>query len=140
MVPQHSFAAVRAMSHGKPKQKKCRHNLGRRLLCRGPLNDSSAIKIASEWRCAILVHSGLELSISKNTPRGRSRQCRPKVPGTFLLPKILEFVAFRDSGNFFQHLSRDFPGVFPEDPRTDPGNSHSLLEFLKVRHEKGTQT
>ena len=28
-----------------------------------------------------------------------------------------------------QQFSRDFPGVFLGKPRTDPGNSHSLLEF-----------
>ena len=40
-----------------------------------------------------------------------------------------DFVAFRDSGRVFQQFSRDFPGVFLGNPRTDPGNSHSLLEF-----------
>ena len=61
----------------------------------------------------------------------RSGQCGPKVPGrlAFPVPQILEFIAFRDSGKFFQRFSRDFPGVFLESPRTDPGNSHSLLEF-----------
>ena len=56
----------------------------------------------------------------------RSRQCRPKVPGglPFPVPEILEFVAFRDSEKF----SSNFPGAFPENPRTDPRNSHSLLE------------
>ena len=48
------------------------------------------------------------------------------------MPEILEFVAFRDSGKFFQQFSRDFPGVFPENPRPDPGNSHSLLEFSDI--------
>ena len=47
----------------------------------------------------------------------------------FPVPEILEFVAFRDSGKIFQQFSRDFPGVFLENPRKDPGNSHSLLEF-----------
>ena len=77
----------------------------------------------------------LELSISKNTPHGRWGQgagsVDPRFPAglPFPVPEILEFVAFRDSGKFFQQFSRDFPGVFPENPRTDPGNSHSLLEF-----------
>ena len=39
----------------------------------------------------------------------------------FPVPQILEFVAFRDPGNFFQQFSRNFPGVFLENPRTDPG-------------------
>ena len=78
----------------------------------------------------------LELSISKNTPRRRWGQgpgsVDPRFPAglPFSVPEILEFAAFRDSGQFFQQFSRDFPGVFPENPRTDPGNSHSLLEFL----------
>ena len=45
------------------------------------------------------------------------------------VPEVLEFVAFRDSGKFFQQYSRDFPGVFLGNPRTHPTNSHSLLEF-----------
>ena len=77
----------------------------------------------------------LELSISK-TPRPEGGD---KVPGSvdprfpaglpFPVPEILEFVAFRDSGKFFQQFSRDFPRVLLGNPRTDPGNSHSLLEF-----------
>ena len=47
------------------------------------------------------------------------------------MPEILEFVAFRDSGNIFQQFSRDFPGVSSGTPERDPGNSHSLLEFSK---------
>ena len=47
----------------------------------------------------------------------------------FPVPEILEFVAFRDPGNIFQQFSRNFPGVFLDNPRTDSGNSHSLLEF-----------
>ena len=38
----------------------------------------------------------------------------------FPVPQILEFVAFRDSGKFFQQFSRDFPGVFPEFSRRTP--------------------
>ena len=77
----------------------------------------------------------LELSISKNTPHGRWRQgpgsVDPRFPEglPFPVPEIPEFVAFRDSGKIFQQFSRDFPGVFLENPRTHPGNSHSLLEF-----------
>ena len=80
----------------------------------------------------------LELSISKNTPHGRWGQgpgsVDPRFPAglPFPVPEIPEFVAFRDSGNIFQQFSRDFPGVFPENPRTDPGNSHSLLEFSEI--------
>ena len=71
----------------------------------------------------------LELSISKNTPHGRWGQGPGSVDPRFLaglpfpVPEILEFIAFRDPGNFFQQFSRDW------NPRTDPGNSHSLLEF-----------
>ena len=77
----------------------------------------------------------LELSISKNTLHGRCGQgsgsVDPRFPAglPFPVPEIREFVAFRDSGKFFQQFSRDFHGVFLENPRTDPGNSHSLLEF-----------
>ena len=46
----------------------------------------------------------------------------------FLVPEMLEYVAFRDSEKLFQPFSRDFPGVFLGNPGTDPGNSHSLLE------------
>ena len=55
----------------------------------------------------------------------------PRFPAglPFPVPEILEFVAFRDSGKFFQKFSRDFPGVFLGNPRIDPGNSHSLLKF-----------
>ena len=55
----------------------------------------------------------------------------PRFPAglPFPVPEILDFVAFRDSGKIFQLFSRDFPGVFLENPRRDPGNSHSLLEF-----------
>ena len=77
----------------------------------------------------------LELSISKNTPHGRCGQgpgsVVPRLTAglPFPVPEIPEFVACRDSGKFFQQFSRDFPGAFLENPRTDPGNSHSLLEF-----------
>ena len=63
----------------------------------------------------------LELSISKNTPHGRCRQG----PGSFdpRFPAGLPFPVpeIRDSGNIFQRFSRDFPGVFLGNPRTDPG-------------------
>ena len=77
----------------------------------------------------------LELSISKNTPHGRRGQgpgsVDPRFPAglPFLVPEILEFVAFRDSGKFFQQFSRSFPGTFLQNSCTDPGNSRSLLEF-----------
>ena len=64
----------------------------------------------------------LELSISKNTPHRRWRQgsgsVDPRFPAglPFPVPEVLEFVAFRDSGNF----SSNFPGSFPE--RKDPRN------------------
>ena len=46
----------------------------------------------------------------------------------FLVHQVIEFVAFRDSGNF-STLSQDFPGIFLGNCRKDPRNSHSLLEF-----------
>ena len=77
----------------------------------------------------------LELSISKNTPHGRWGQGPGSVDRRFPaglpfppVPEILAFVAFRDSGK----LSSNFPGTFLENPRTDPGNSHSLLEFSEI--------
>ena len=77
----------------------------------------------------------LELSISKNNPQRRCGEGPGSVDPRFAaglpfpVPEILEFVAFRDSGKFFQQYSRDFPGVFLGNPRTHPTNSHSLLEF-----------
>ena len=77
----------------------------------------------------------LELSISENTPHGRWGQgpgsVDPRFPAClpFPVPEILEFVAFRDSGKFFQQFSGDFPGLFLQNPWTDLGNSHSLLGF-----------
>ena len=49
----------------------------------------------------------------------------------FPVLKILEFVAFRDSGTFCQQFPGTFlsVGVLVANPRTDHGNSHSLLEF-----------
>ena len=82
----------------------------------------------------------LELSISKNTLHGSGDKV-PAVstPGSRQVclsrSEILEFVAFRDSGKLFQQFSRDFPRVFLENPRTDPGNSHSLLEFSEMRRK-----
>ena len=60
----------------------------------------------------------LELSISKSTPHVRWGQGPAKVPGRFAspAPEIVEFVAFRDSGKFFQQFSRDFPGLFLQNP------------------------
>ena len=72
----------------------------------------------------------------ESAPHGRWGQCPgsvdPRFPAglPFPAPEILEFVAPRDLRNSFQELSRDFPGVFLGNPQTDPGNSHSLLEFL----------
>ena len=80
----------------------------------------------------------LELSVFKNIPHGRwgrgPGSVDPRFPAglPFPVPEILEFAAFRGSGNFFQQFSRDFTGVFLENPRTDPGNSHSLLEFSEI--------
>ena len=80
----------------------------------------------------------LELSISKNTPHGRLGQGPGSVDPRFAaglpfpVPEIPEFVAFRDSGTFFQQFSRDFPGVFLGNPQTHPTNSHSLLEFSGI--------
>ena len=77
----------------------------------------------------------LELSISKNTPQGRWGQgpgsVGPRFPAglPFPVPEILEFVAFGDSGKFFQQFSRNFPGTFLHNSRKDPRNSHSLLEI-----------
>ena len=71
----------------------------------------------------------------QKTPHGRWRQgpgsVDPRFPAglPFPVPEILEFVAFRDSGKFFQQFSRDLPRTFPQNSRTNPRNSHSLLEF-----------
>ena len=71
----------------------------------------------------------------KNTPHGSWGQglgsVDPRFPAglPFPVPEILEFVAFRDSGKSFRQFSWDLPGVFLGNPRTDPGNSHSLLQF-----------
>ena len=92
-------------------------------------------KIASKLLPSQKNSRRLELSISKNTPHGRWGQGPGSVDQRFPadlpfpVPKILEFIAFGASGKFFQQFSRDFPGVFLGNPRTDPGNSHSLLEF-----------
>ena len=81
----------------------------------------------------------LELSISKNTPHGRLEQGPGSVGPRFLaglpfpVPEIPEYVAFGNSGRIFQQFSRDFPAIFLQNSRTDPGNSHSLLEFSDNR-------
>ena len=65
----------------------------------------------------------------------RSQQCGPKVPGRFAFPgartprnpRICSIWRF---GKIFPAI---FPGLsqsFFENPRTDPGNSHSLSSFL----------
>ena len=88
----------------------------------------------------------LELSISKNTPHGRWGQgpgsVDPRFPTglPFPVPQILEFVAFGDSGKFFQQFSRNFPGTFLQNSRKDPRNSHSLLEFSDKLTGLGTRT
>ena len=88
----------------------------------------------------------LELSISQNTPHGRwgqgSGSVDPKFAASlpFPVPEIPEFVAFRDSGKIFQRFSRHFPGVFLGKPRTDPGNSHSLIEFSDCLREEQQHT
>ena len=67
----------------------------------------------------------------KNTPGQGSGSVDPRFPAglPFPVPEILEFVAFRDSGKtLFPAISWDFHGVLLENPRTDPGNSHSPLE------------
>ena len=53
----------------------------------------------------------------------------PRFPAglPFPVPEILEFVAFGASGKIFQQFSRDFPGVFLENPRTDPAAFSSFL-------------
>ena len=51
-----------------------------------------------------------------------------KIPLGFLQKPFLD-----DSGKFFQQFSRHLPGVFLENSRTDPGKSHSLLEFSEKR-------
>ena len=76
----------------------------------------------------------LELSISQNTPHGRWGQgpgsVDPRFPAGLPcpVPEFLKFVAFPGSGKFFRQVSRDFPRALLGNPRTDPGNSHSLLE------------
>ena len=61
------------------------------------------------WNCRFQKHPARKVGT-------RSGQCQPKVCG-------------KPSGINFQQLSQDFPGVLLGNPRTDPGNSHSLLEF-----------
>ena len=80
----------------------------------------------------------LVLSISKNSPHGRWGH-GPKVPGRFAFPGapnpgIYSISRFEKN---FQQFSRDFPAVFLENPQTDPGDSHSLLEFSDQSSSKG---
>ena len=88
---------------------------------------------------------GWNCQFQKNTPRGRWGQGPGSVdlrfPANlpFPVPEILEFVAFRDSGIFFQLFSRDFPGAFLGNPREDPGNSHSLLELSDLCNIRSTR-
>ena len=117
----------------------CKPNSVRGLCNREVCHFLSSFGRLPAWSSDIEKNSRrLELSISKNIPHGRWGQgpgsVDPRFPAglPFLVPEIQEFVAFRDSGNIFQQFSRDFPGVFLGNPRTDPGNSHSLLEFSEV--------
>ena len=89
----------------------------------------------------------LYLSILKNTKHPvqkvwtRSRVVSTQgVCGRFALPACPSpgFKASRDSGKLFQQFSRDFPGIFLRIPRTDPGNSHGLLDFPDSKKEKNT--
>ena len=98
-----------------------------------PLQKTLLRKMASaRLSCGIVRKTSrrLELSVLKDIPHGRWGRGPGSVdPGfpaglPFPVPEILELVAFRDSGKLFQQFSRDFPGVFLENPRTDPGNSH----------------
>ena len=57
----------------------------------------------------------------------------------FPVPKIIEFVAFRDSGKISSNSPWDFPRVFLKNPRTD-GSSHSLLEFSEPSGLQGKPT
>ena len=78
----------------------------------------------------------LELSISKSHPAQkvgtRCRQCRPKVPGRFAFPSARSprMCCISRFGNIFPAI---FPGLSLGTPRTDPGNSHSLLEFSDLK-------
>ena len=86
-----------------------------------PQNEVSSLRKTREgWNCRF-----------QKTPRpkgGDKVLCSidPRFPAglPLLVPEILEFVAFRDSGKLFQQFCRDFPS-----PRTHPTNCHSLLEF-----------
>ena len=62
----------------------------------------------------------------------RSWQCGPKVPGrfAFLVPEILEFVAFRDSGKFFQQFSGTFREFSRRTPEQTPETATAFLSFL----------
>ena len=57
----------------------------------------------------------------------------PAAGGLSRCPKSQNLQHFAIREKFFQQFSRDFPGVFLENPRTDPGNSHSLLEFSEKK-------
>ena len=78
----------------------------------------------------------LELSIPKNTPHGRWGQgpgnVDPRFPAglPFPVPEILEFVAFRDSGKYFQQFSRDFPEFSSGRPEQTPETATAFSNFL----------
>ena len=109
-----------------------KRRLGRfsRSMKRGPSSRYRALVSLCRARFPLQGHRFL-----KNTLHGKWGQgpgsVDPSFPAglPFPVPEALEFVAFRDSGKTIQQFSRDFPGVFLGNPRTDPGNSHSFLEF-----------
>ena len=67
----------------------------------------------------------------------RSWQCGRKVPGRFPFPgaRNPRFVAFRDSGNFFQQSSRDFPLRTPEQT---PETATAFSSFLTLGNMQET--
>ena len=83
----------------------------------------------------------MELSISKRHPARkvgtRSGQCRPQRLAAglpFPVPKILELVAFRDSGKVFSsNFPRTFPEFSPGTPEQTPKTATALCEFSEQR-------
>ena len=101
---------------------------------KGPLEDRNLLSLDGRNRAIVIAESLARVSEKlekagtvdfKKTPHPEGRD---KVPGSvdprfpaglhFPVPEVLEFVAFRDSGNVFQQFPRDFPGVFVGNPRT----------------------
>ena len=104
---------------------------------------AQSLPSANAWRihlqvCSVDISEKLEkagtVDFKKHPARKvgtRSRQCGPRVPGRFAFPdarnpRIYSISRF---GMIFQQFSRDFPAIFLGNPRADPRNSHSLLEF-----------